>query len=65
MKDPVNLEHFHEYSKDDLTGKNDPVTENALDWYTDGRLFLAFLPTKVCATHDTNSNICDNHSFYI
>jgi len=69
VKDAVNLEHFHAYSKHDRTDtrthESDPVTDYALDWHTDGGLFLAFLPAKVCATHDTNPNIRDDHSFYI
>ena len=60
IQDSVNLEHFHSYSKkNDIASEDESENENekvptrtaidqALDWHTDGGLFLAFLPAKSC-----------------
>lgn len=52
VRDSVNLEHFHSYSKKIGTEMN--ASEQTLDWHTDGGLFLAFLPAKSC--HDQDSD---------
>jgi hypothetical protein len=51
VQDAMNLEHFHSYSKrkTPLRSSSTPVAiDDALDWHTDGGLFLAFLPAKSC-----------------
>jgi len=49
VEEAVNLEHFHSYSKknDGASDEEAPV-DDALDWHTDGGLFIAFLPAKSC-----------------
>ncbi len=71
------LEHFHLYSKEEETKKDDDVesmytTYNTLDWHTDGGLFLAFIPGTSCHNtrnhdddDDENNNYNDNDSFRI
>lgn len=64
VQDAVNLEHFHSYSKRNPVKKSSPFStlrsssstvatsataiDDALDWHTDGGLFLSFLPAKSC-----------------
>jgi hypothetical protein len=70
VDDSVNLEHFHVYSKktkeQETASSVDAVIDHALDWHTDGGLFLAFLPAESC-NHDvgTTSIIPQDDSFRI
>jgi len=71
VKDAMNLEHFHAYSKHEPTSTNDENNDSgttyALEYHTDGGLFLAFLPAEVCAREeeDNNNRHLDDNSFFI
>ena len=52
VQDSVNLEHFHSYVKKSTSKEGDTTPiDPALNWHTDGGLFLAFLPAKTCHDH--------------
>ncbi len=64
VNDAINLEHFHAYSHaDSSTDKRQDdemsTAGPALDWHTDGGLFLAFLPGRQCHHNNNNINAVD------
>lgn len=56
VADAVNLEHFHVYSKESDNRVHRDTIDEALDWHTDGGVFLAFLPAQSCMDNDTNQD---------
>lgn len=57
VADAVNLEHFHSYSKKNTERKEESAAvDEALDWHTDGGLFLAFLPAQSCTYGDKDDS---------
>ena len=63
VEDASHLEHFHLYSKEkdvknDIHRYNEArVIDSALDWHSDGGLFLAFIPGTSCRhNHDHTDN---------
>ena len=66
LKDANHLEHFHLYSKKNTDDNHTEVQnddqaqaiDGALDWHTDGGLFLAFIPGQHC--HETNDGNDDS-----
>ena len=62
VKDANHLEHFHLYSKkeeetvsfSDHQHHEPNVIDGALDWHTDGGLFLAFIPGTSCASSSSS-----------
>jgi hypothetical protein len=80
VEDSVHLEHFHVYYKkeqhqmdqeDTSTVFSTPpvAVDHALDWHTDGGLFLAFLPAEPCNNQATttarSSTAAEDDSFRI
>ena len=57
VADAVNLEHFHLYSKKTSESKEERAAiDEALDWHTDGGLFLTFLPGQSCNYGDKDDS---------